>query len=84
MALLRPPKENTPPHHNPVEPPPPMIELFLYSIVSDYEDREYFNYMMTDELRTSTLDMGIRGPTRFLLFWGSQGGPSPITSAFIS
>ncbi|CAL2241119.1 unnamed protein product [Prunus armeniaca] len=38
MALLRPPKENTPPRRDPVEPHPPMIELSFYSIVSDYED----------------------------------------------
>ncbi|PQQ21134.1 hypothetical protein Pyn_21045 [Prunus yedoensis var. nudiflora] len=39
MALLRPLKENTPPRRDPVELPPPMIVLSLYSIVSDYEDR---------------------------------------------
>ncbi|VVA39346.1 PREDICTED: LOC109948402 isoform, partial [Prunus dulcis] len=43
MALLRPPKENTPPHHDLVELPPPMVESSLYSILSNYEDREYFN-----------------------------------------
>ncbi|KAI5356427.1 hypothetical protein L3X38_009322 [Prunus dulcis] len=48
MTLLRPPKENTPPCCDPVELPPPMIESFLYSIVSDYEDREYFNCMMSE------------------------------------
>ncbi|CAL9006274.1 unnamed protein product, partial [Prunus brigantina] len=48
MALLRPPKENTPPRRDPVEPPPPMIELSLYSIVSDYENQEYFNCMMSE------------------------------------
>ncbi|CAL9002306.1 unnamed protein product, partial [Prunus brigantina] len=48
MALLRPPKENTPPRRDPVEPPPPMMELSLYSIVSDYEDQEYFNCMMSE------------------------------------
>ncbi|PQM33941.1 hypothetical protein Pyn_17199 [Prunus yedoensis var. nudiflora] len=48
MALLRSPKESTPPRRDPVEPPPPMIESFLYSIVSDYEDREYFNCMMSE------------------------------------
>ncbi|CAL8169388.1 unnamed protein product [Prunus armeniaca] len=39
MALLRPSKENTSPPRDPVEPSPPMIESFLYSIVSHYEDR---------------------------------------------
>ncbi|CAL2276191.1 unnamed protein product [Prunus armeniaca] len=48
MALLHHLKENTPPRRDPVEPPPPMIESFLYSIVSDYEDREYFNCMMSE------------------------------------
>ena len=48
MALLRPPKENTPPRHDPVEPPSPMIESSLYSIVLDYEDQEYFNCMMSE------------------------------------
>ncbi|KAI5324009.1 hypothetical protein L3X38_033082 [Prunus dulcis] len=48
MALLRPPKENTPSRRDPVEPLLPMIELSLYSIVSDYEDHEYFNCMMSD------------------------------------
>ncbi|CAL8131616.1 unnamed protein product [Prunus armeniaca] len=48
MALLRHPKENTPPRRDPVEPPPPMMELSLYSIVSDYEDQEYFNCMMSE------------------------------------
>ncbi|PQQ01411.1 hypothetical protein Pyn_34536 [Prunus yedoensis var. nudiflora] len=48
MALLRHPKENTPPRRDPVELPLPMIESFLYSIISDYEDREYFNCMMSD------------------------------------
>ncbi|CAL2267303.1 unnamed protein product [Prunus armeniaca] len=38
MALLRLPKENTAPCRDPVEPPQPMIESSLYSIVSDYED----------------------------------------------
>ncbi|KAL6288712.1 hypothetical protein ACE6H2_006222 [Prunus campanulata] len=48
MALLHPPKENTPPRRDPVEPPSPMIDLSLYSINSDYEDREYFNCMMSE------------------------------------
>ncbi|KAI5349698.1 hypothetical protein L3X38_002587 [Prunus dulcis] len=48
MALLRPWKENTPPCRDPVEPPPPMIESSLYSIVSNYEDMEYFNCMMSE------------------------------------
>ncbi|CAL8079920.1 unnamed protein product [Prunus armeniaca] len=48
MALLRPPKEHTPPRRDPVEPPPPMMELSLYSLVSDYEDQEYFNSMMSE------------------------------------
>ncbi|KAL6273209.1 hypothetical protein ACE6H2_023901 [Prunus campanulata] len=48
LALLHPPKENTPPCCDPVEPPPPMIESSLYSIVSDYEDRKYFNCMMSE------------------------------------
>ncbi|CAL9008648.1 unnamed protein product, partial [Prunus brigantina] len=48
MALLRSPKENAPPRRDPVEPPPPMMELSLYSIVSDYEDQEYFNCMMSE------------------------------------
>ncbi|CAL2247255.1 unnamed protein product [Prunus armeniaca] len=48
MALLCPPKENTPPRHDPMESPLPMMELSLYSIVSDYEDREYFNCMMSE------------------------------------
>ncbi|CAL8077275.1 unnamed protein product [Prunus armeniaca] len=48
MALLHHPKENTPPHRDPVEPPPPMMELSLYSIVLDHEDREYFNCMMSE------------------------------------
>ncbi|KAI5338224.1 hypothetical protein L3X38_017495 [Prunus dulcis] len=48
MALLHPPKENTSPHCDLVEPPLPMIELSLYSIMSDYEDREYFNCMMSE------------------------------------
>ncbi|CAL8993860.1 unnamed protein product, partial [Prunus brigantina] len=48
MALLRPLKENTPLRHDPVEPPPPMMELSLYSIVSDYEDQEYFNCMISE------------------------------------
>ncbi|PQQ03689.1 hypothetical protein Pyn_40625 [Prunus yedoensis var. nudiflora] len=48
MALLRPLKENTPPRRDSVEPPLPMIESYLYSIVSDYEDREYFNCMMSE------------------------------------
>ncbi|CAL2263848.1 unnamed protein product [Prunus armeniaca] len=48
IALLRPPKENTPPRRDPVEPPLPMMELSLYSIVSDYEDQEYFNCMMSE------------------------------------
>ncbi|CAL2232293.1 unnamed protein product [Prunus armeniaca] len=39
MALLCPPKENTPTRRDPVEPPQPMMELSLYSIVSDYEDQ---------------------------------------------
>ncbi|CAL2228226.1 unnamed protein product [Prunus armeniaca] len=50
MALLRPPKENTPSRRDPVEPPPPMMELSLYSIVSDYEDQEYFNCTMSEML----------------------------------
>ncbi|CAL2247909.1 unnamed protein product [Prunus armeniaca] len=48
MALLHPRKENTPPHHDPVELPLPMVELSLYSIVSNYEDRKYFNCMMSE------------------------------------
>ncbi|KAI5345172.1 hypothetical protein L3X38_013049 [Prunus dulcis] len=48
MALLGPPKENTSSHRDPVEPPPPMIESSLYSIVSDDEDCEYFNCMMSE------------------------------------
>ncbi|PQP93765.1 hypothetical protein Pyn_09975 [Prunus yedoensis var. nudiflora] len=36
------------PCRDPVEPPPSMIELSLYSIVLDYEDQEYFNYMMSE------------------------------------
>ncbi|CAL2266737.1 unnamed protein product [Prunus armeniaca] len=48
MTLLRHPKENTPPCCDPVEPPPPMIEPSLYSIVPDYEDQEYFSCMMSD------------------------------------
>lgn len=48
MTLLRPPKENTPPRRDPVEPSPPMMELSLYSIVSDYENKEYFNCMMSE------------------------------------
>ncbi|CAL8120072.1 unnamed protein product [Prunus armeniaca] len=48
MALLRPPKENTPPSRDPVESPLPMMELSLYSIVSDYEDQEYFNCMISE------------------------------------
>ncbi|CAL2264032.1 unnamed protein product [Prunus armeniaca] len=48
MALLRPPKDNTPLRCDPVELPPPMMELSLYSIVSDYEDQEYFNCMMSE------------------------------------
>ncbi|CAL9008686.1 unnamed protein product, partial [Prunus brigantina] len=48
MALLLPPKENTSPRRDPVESPPPMMELSLYSIVSDYEDQEYFNCMMSE------------------------------------
>ncbi|CAL9027188.1 unnamed protein product, partial [Prunus brigantina] len=48
MALLRPPKENTPPRRDLVEPHPPMMELSLYSIVSDYENQEYFNCMMSE------------------------------------
>ncbi|PQP94972.1 hypothetical protein Pyn_29406 [Prunus yedoensis var. nudiflora] len=48
MALLRPPKENTPPRRDPVESPPPMIESSLYSIVSNYEDQKYFNCMMSE------------------------------------
>ncbi|CAL8990611.1 unnamed protein product [Prunus brigantina] len=39
---------NTPPRRDSVEPPPPMIESSLYSIVSDYEDCEYFNCMMSE------------------------------------
>ncbi|CAL8114033.1 unnamed protein product [Prunus armeniaca] len=42
MALLLPPKENTFPRRDPVEPPLLMIESSLYAIVSDYKDREYF------------------------------------------
>ncbi|PQP98524.1 hypothetical protein Pyn_18318 [Prunus yedoensis var. nudiflora] len=48
MALLHPPKENTPPCRDPVEPPLPMIESSLYSIVSDCKDGEYFNCMMSE------------------------------------
>ncbi|PQQ17053.1 hypothetical protein Pyn_14759 [Prunus yedoensis var. nudiflora] len=48
MALLRSPKENIPPRRDPVEPPSPMIESFLYSIVLDYDDWEYFNCMMRE------------------------------------
>ncbi|CAL8114491.1 unnamed protein product [Prunus armeniaca] len=48
MALLFPPKENTPTRLDPVEPPSPMIELSLYSIVSNYDDRKYFNCMMSE------------------------------------
>ncbi|KAI5317526.1 hypothetical protein L3X38_037233 [Prunus dulcis] len=48
MALLGHPKENTPPRRDPVEPPPPMMKLSLYSIVSNYEDQEYFNCMMRE------------------------------------
>ncbi|CAL8167563.1 unnamed protein product [Prunus armeniaca] len=48
MTPLRPPKENTPPCRDQVEPPPPMMELSLYSIVSDYEDQEYFSCMMSE------------------------------------
>ncbi|KAL6294151.1 hypothetical protein ACE6H2_002293 [Prunus campanulata] len=48
MALLRHSKENTPPRRDPVEPPSPMIESSLYSIMSDYEDWEYFNCMMSE------------------------------------
>ncbi|PQM38693.1 hypothetical protein Pyn_15155 [Prunus yedoensis var. nudiflora] len=48
MALLRPPKENTPPRRDTVEPPLPMIESSLYSIVSDCKDGEYFNCMMSE------------------------------------
>ncbi|KAI5349545.1 hypothetical protein L3X38_002433 [Prunus dulcis] len=52
MTLLRPPKENTPPHHDPVELPPPMIESSLYSIVSNYKDWEYFSCMMNTNALT--------------------------------
>ncbi|CAL2246326.1 unnamed protein product [Prunus armeniaca] len=48
LTLLRPLKENTPPRRDLVELSPPMIESSLYSIVSDYEDREYFNCMMSE------------------------------------
>ncbi|KAI5328338.1 hypothetical protein L3X38_027735 [Prunus dulcis] len=48
MALLLHPKENTPPRRDPVELPMPMIESFLHSIVSNYEDPEYFNCMMSE------------------------------------
>ncbi|KAI5331727.1 hypothetical protein L3X38_021853 [Prunus dulcis] len=41
---------NTPPRRDLVEPPPPMIESSLYSIVSGYKDWEYFNYMMSEQL----------------------------------
>ncbi|PQP97266.1 hypothetical protein Pyn_18840 [Prunus yedoensis var. nudiflora] len=54
MALLRPPKKSTPPSRDPVEPPQLMIESSLYSIVSDYKDREYFNCMMSDILDAGT------------------------------
>ncbi|CAL8151864.1 unnamed protein product [Prunus armeniaca] len=61
MALLRPPKENTPPRPDPVEPPPPMIESSLYSIVSDYEDWEYFICMMSAlKGRKGILCLGIK------------------------
>ncbi|CAL9015707.1 unnamed protein product [Prunus brigantina] len=49
MALLRLLKENTPPHCDLMEPSLPMIELSLYTIMSDYEDREYFNCMMRED-----------------------------------
>ncbi|CAL8078368.1 unnamed protein product [Prunus armeniaca] len=48
MALLRHLKKNTSPRRDSVEPPPPIIELSLYSIVSDYEDWEFFNCMMSE------------------------------------
>ncbi|PQM41566.1 hypothetical protein Pyn_37172 [Prunus yedoensis var. nudiflora] len=48
MALLRPSKESAPPRRDPVEPPPPMIESSLYSILSYYEDYKYFNCMMSE------------------------------------
>ncbi|PQQ21308.1 hypothetical protein Pyn_34486 [Prunus yedoensis var. nudiflora] len=48
LALLHPPKENTPPRRDPVEPPSPMIESSLYSIGSDYEDHKYFNCRMSE------------------------------------
>ncbi|CAL9011079.1 unnamed protein product [Prunus brigantina] len=48
MALLHHLKENTPPCCDPVESPLPMIKPSLYSIVSDYEDREYFSCMMSE------------------------------------
>ncbi|CAL8119965.1 unnamed protein product [Prunus armeniaca] len=48
MALLGPPKENTPPRCDPVELPPPMIESSLFLTVSDYEDQKYFNCMMSE------------------------------------
>ncbi|CAL2247982.1 unnamed protein product [Prunus armeniaca] len=41
-------EENTPPPRDPVEPPPLMIESSLYLIVSDYEDQEFFNCMMSE------------------------------------
>ncbi|KAI5333841.1 hypothetical protein L3X38_023973 [Prunus dulcis] len=59
MALLRPPKENTPPRRDPVESPPPMIESSLYSIVSDYEDREYFICMMMTYFENNRADITI-------------------------
>ncbi|CAL8164529.1 unnamed protein product [Prunus armeniaca] len=48
MALFRPPKENTPPRRDMMELPLPMIKLSLYSIASDYEDQEYYNFMMSE------------------------------------
>ena len=45
MARLRPLRENNPPCGDPVEPPLPMIEPSLYSIVSDYEDRKVSKIM---------------------------------------
>ncbi|CAL2226353.1 unnamed protein product [Prunus armeniaca] len=42
------PQENTPPRCDPVELPSPMIKSSFYSIMSDYEDHEYFNCMMSE------------------------------------
>lgn len=40
---------------DPMKPPPPMIESYLYSNVSDYEVREYFNCMMSSGHISSSL-----------------------------